>query len=432
MAQKSREQLIVKICCVIAAFILWLYTSNDGNTAKTYKISNIPVKIVNEDYLKQTGLILSPNQKFSISLNVTGKPVDIYAIKPEQFKLVADLSGYVMKKGENRVPVNIVRRPSGNINIVNDGAMWIFVDVDNYKEKTFEVEAEVKGSSKTGFYSEKPVIKPKTVTVSGAESYVNSVHRVIAELDLNEADKNINLAVPLKAVDRLGKEVKEVTLSPSASDVFISVQKTKNVGVNIKTTGDLPKGFILKTIKLSKENFTLVGDAKSINAVSKLETEPIDLSKFKNDVSNITVKLIVPANVKITDGSTTVDAQIILDKVSEKNVTSNIQVKNLQSGFSAKLDKETLSLVISGGKTYIDSLKEDSIKCYINLENLDEGEYTVPIKLELPQNITVISQSAKFVNVNIVKNDNKTTEGEKDKNSGGTSEENTNSANANN
>ncbi|QGU96443.1 hypothetical protein GOM49_16250 [Clostridium bovifaecis] len=248
MVEKSRKQLIVKICCVVAAFILWLYTSNDDNMSKTYKISNIPIEIVNEDYLTQAGLTLSPNQKFSTSLNVTGKPSEIYAVKPEQFKLVADLSVYAMKKGENRIPINIVRRPSGDINIINDGAMWISVEVDNYKEKTFPIQAQVKGDSKSGFHNDKPVIKPENVVVSGSERYVDTVDKVIADLELDNPDKNINLAVSLKAVDRLGKEVKEVRLTPNVSDVFVSIQKTKSVGVNIKTTGDIPKEFILKGI----------------------------------------------------------------------------------------------------------------------------------------------------------------------------------------
>lgn len=432
MVEKSRKQLIVKVCCVIAAFILWLYTSNDDNMSKTYKISNIPIEIVNEDYLTQAGLTISPNQKFSTSLNVTGKPSEIYAIKPEQFKLVADLSVYAMKKGENRIPINIVRRPSGDISIINDGAMWISVDVDNYKEKTFPIQVEVKGDSKNGFHNDKPVIKPENVVVSGAERYVDTVDRVIADLELDNPDKDINLAISLKAVDRLGKEVKEVKLTPNVSDVFVSIQKTKSVGVNIKTTGDLPKEFILKSIKLAKENFTIAGDSKYINPIVNLETEPIDLSKFKSESSSIKVKLLLPPNVKLVDGSNSIDAEILLDRIIEKNITSNIEVRNLSSGLSAKLDKETLSMVISGGKTSVSGLKVESIKCYINLGELDEGEYTIPIGIELPQNINLVSQGTKFVKVSILKNDGKSTNSEEGKTPGEVSEENTAPTNTNN
>lgn len=96
--QSQQKTLIIKICCVIAAFILWLYTSNDGNTIKTNKISNIPVEIINSDYLKQSGFVLSPNQDFTTTLKITGKPADVYAVKPENFKLQVDLSVYALKK----------------------------------------------------------------------------------------------------------------------------------------------------------------------------------------------------------------------------------------------------------------------------------------------------------------------------------------------
>lgn len=405
MAKKGKEQIIIKICCVIAAFILWLYTSNDENITKTYKVSNIPVEIVNGDYLIQSGLIISPDQKLTTSLNITGKPSEIYSVKPEQFKLVADVGGYVMKKGENRVPVSIAQRPNGNFNIINDGAMWITIIVDNYAERTLPIEADVSGSSKTGYFNENPIVSPNTVKISGAETYVNLVDRVVAKLKIDNSDKDISSTVLLKALDKLGNEVNEVTLTPNKTEVLISVNKTKEVGINIKTIGSVNSNFILKGINLSKNKVTISGDDKILANINSLETEPIDLSKFESKKSSIKVKLIVPENVKIVGGSDIIDGEVILDDVAEKNITSNIEVINLKEGLSAQLNIRNLSMVISGGNSTIKNVEPEDIRCYVNLNNLDEGKYTMPIGIELPQGVNIISQGTKFVDVKIVKKD---------------------------
>lgn len=401
MVQKSRRQLIVKICCIIAAFILWLYTSNDDNTNITYKISNIPIEIVNEDYLIQSGLTIVPNQKFTASLKITGKPSEVYSVRAEQFKLTADLSIYALKKGENRIPINIIRRPNNDINIVNDGSMWISIKVDNYTEKNVPIQVKVKGNSKNGFNDGAPVVKPETALISGAEQYVNSVTKAIAEVELDNPDKNINLTAPLKAVDEQGREVQEVRVNPKVVDVTVPIQKVKEVGVNVKTTGDLPKDLILRNINLSKEKIVITGDPKELLAINKLDTEPIDLSKLKDEKSKIKIKLVLPKNIKLVDGTDTIDGEINLDRVVEKNLTLDIKAVNLQNAYSADLDKKSVSIVVSGGKTAIGKLTNDVIKCYVNLESLGNGDYTVPINIELPQGISIISQNYKFVKASI-------------------------------
>ena len=148
MVQKGRRQVVIKVLSIIAALILWLYTSNDENISTTYRIANIPIEIINEDYLIQSGLTLMPNQNFSTSLKVTGKPSDVYSIKPEQFKIVADLSVYVLRKGDNRIPITIVKRPAADISIINDNNMWISLEVDNYAEKTIPIQVKTKGNVK--------------------------------------------------------------------------------------------------------------------------------------------------------------------------------------------------------------------------------------------------------------------------------------------
>lgn len=401
MVQQKRKQLVVKVCCVIAAFVLWLVTSNDENLNVTYKISNIPIEIVNEDFLTQSGLVILPNQQFTTSLKITGKPSDVYSVKADQFKIVADLSIYALKKGDNKIPINIVKRPSSDISIINDNSMWITVKVDKYIEKTMPIVVKLKGNSKEGFSDGKPIVKPENAVVGGSEQYINSMSQVVADVDIGNQDKNLTLKVPLIATDEAGVEIKELKVNPKVVDVVIPIQKTKEVSVNVNTTGELLNDFRLKSINLYKNKVMITGEANDLATVNALETEPIDLSKFKSEKSYIKAKLKIPPKIKLVENTDTIDGEVLLDKVTQKNLTLNIDSTNLGTGLSASLDTKAVSIVVSGSETVISKLSTDNIKCLVNLDSLGKGEHNLPINIEVPTDIDIISQNIKFVKVTI-------------------------------
>lgn len=401
MVQKGRQQVVIKILCITAAFILWLYTSNDENISTTYRISNIPIEVINEDYLAQSGLALMPNQKFSTSLKVTGRPSDVYSIKPEHFKIVADLSIYALRKGDNRIPINIVKRPGSDISIINDNNMWITVEVDNYVEKTIPIQIKTKGNVKSGLRNGEPIVKPESTVVSGAEKYVGSVEQVIIEVDLSNQDKSFNGKLPLVAVDKLGREVREVKANPQIAEVIVPIQRIREVEINIKTTGELSKDLSLRAIKLVKDKVSIIGDSKDLDNITSIDTEPIDLSQLKNERTTINVKLILPNNIRTVENNNVIEGEVLLDKIIQKGFTLSISQVELQEELNAKLDVTNVSIVVSGTKDLINRLQDNEIRCYVNLQALGKGEYNLPIIFDLPRNVNIVSQNYKQVKVTI-------------------------------
>lgn len=399
MVQKGRRQIIIKILCIIAATILWLYTSNDENTSTTYRISNISIEVINQDYLMQSGLTLLPGQNFSTSLRITGKPTDIYSVKADQFKIVADLSVYALRKGDNRIPITIVKRPGVDISIINDNNMWISVEVDNYIEKTIPVQVITKGNVKNGFYGEKPVVKPESVVISGAEQYVSTVAQVLTEVDLNNLDKSSTFTSTLKAADKAGREIEDVKVSPAVAEITLPIQMVKEVGINIKTTGNVPEDRVLKSINLSKDKIKITGDTNILNGINSIDTEAIDLSKIQEDKSSITTRLVLPSNIKLVEVDNIITLEVILDRIIEKNLTFNIKTLKLQEGLNAKLETTSVVVLISGGKDLINELENNALEANVNLDTLGTGEYNLPVVINLPKGLTIISQSPKNIKV---------------------------------
>ena len=114
MERKSKkEQFIIKACCAIAAFILWLYIYNVENPIKERNIT-VSVKVVNQDLLANSKLAPVIDSDLTLKINIKGNVSDIYSIEPGKIELQADLNALALKKGENKIPVTVKNCPFWN------------------------------------------------------------------------------------------------------------------------------------------------------------------------------------------------------------------------------------------------------------------------------------------------------------------------------
>lgn len=412
--KNKRNQILVKICCVIASFILWLYIFNVEDPMRERKIV-VPVTIVNKDALAQSKLVQIDNQSASISLLIKGNASNVYSVKPSDFKLQSDLNAYVMKKGENNIPVEVKKSPD-NISILNNENLWIKVQLDELKQKSVPVRIGVVGKPKEGYYALDPVLNTDKVEISGAADAVNSVKYAAATCDVKYAGSDVNTSVKLQAQDSFGNVVKDVTISPSPIKVTVPIGKVKTVPINVKIQGNTGNGSVPNSIVSNPDKVDVSGDENVIKGISSLDTEPVDLSKIGSS-SSIEVKLVVPKGVKLVNNAGTVELRVNInneaaassDKSGQKTMNLNIQVRNLNAGYTASLGSNSVSAVFNGPTNNINSLNGNNISCFVDASSLSEGTHTVNVVVSMPQGVSLVSQDPQKISIEIKK---KTSEGQ--------------------
>ena len=77
--KNKKGQLIVKACCIAAAFMLWLYIYNFENPMMD-KVITVPVSIVNQDALAQSELAPVIENEVEIKINVRGSVSEINSL----------------------------------------------------------------------------------------------------------------------------------------------------------------------------------------------------------------------------------------------------------------------------------------------------------------------------------------------------------------
>lgn len=420
MGQKSKkENLIVKICCIIASFALWLYVYNVENPIKESKII-VPVKIINQSSAKSLDLAMVQEEQNTVSITIRGNASDIYSVKPEQFNLEADLSSYSLKKGLNKIPVKVKKGPK-NIKIVNEDSLWTKVILDKLKSKRVKVNIKLMGKTKKGYFPVNPNSNLKTVLVSGTEGSVNIVKDVVAVCNINESSYYINKKVLLQARDSNGNIVKNVDIEPSFAQIEVPIERVKSVKVKLNLNGDLNNNKYIESIIPTISEVNITGKDSIINNIEFLSTEIIDVNNIKMEKEYIKAKLIVPKGVILVDKNDSVNLKItfknnknpqdnngqnkpngtVEGNTITRNFVKNIDILNAPNDKDVSLSKTSVAIVVKGNSNDINNLNSNDIKCFVDLKNVNEGENNLPVVLQLPSNIYKVSSDPLEIHVTI-------------------------------
>jgi len=401
MGEKNhkRQQIIIQAICLILSFTLWLYISNVESPVRTYTLDKVPVEILNADVLKNSGLVLEPDQKVYVDLKLEGPSSDVYSVKREQFKITADLQSYALKKGENSIPVEIVDYPS-NVNIKNDGFLRVTITVDEYITKTVPVKSDLNITAKQGYYYAEPKLSETTAVVSGPSKLIDSVVKVAAKGEYLNLDSDYVGKAGLSPVDSNNNTVANVDVSPAYVDVSIIVRQLKPVKIKVVTTGSLQGDYSIKSITPESEYVELKGDSSVVEKISSVETEAVDLSKITG-TTDVTVKLKFPDGV--TSSTEEINVKVEIEKNISKTMIVPVTVKLLADGLKSSLNKNEVNVTVKGSESSINKLTADMLKAELDLSDLKEGVYELTPKVTMENLSDVNVADVNKVTVTITK-----------------------------
>lgn len=375
----TKQKIITQIVCILLSTGLWFYVMNIENPIRTIDISKVPVEILNTEGLRSAKLALSPNQNFYVNLKVEGNSQSLGRINKNDFKIVVDLSEYALKKGENKIPVNILDYPSG-VSIKSSTGLTISINIEEFEEKEVGITSKIDVEAADSFYAAPIVFTPETVVVSGPKSLVEKVNEVIAEGTEINVDTTINKSYYIKAIDVNGKEVEGIELSNKYVEATIGVNGGKHVPITLNTRGQLKAGLNLVSINLQHKDVLISGPDEILSQIAEINTENLDLSSIENN-ETVELKLIIPEGIKISLSENKVMADIIVEKMISKELSIKVNIIGLEEGLTVVAKGENVKVKISGYQKDLDEINENNLKAELNLSEYKEaGEFS-----ELPK-----------------------------------------------
>ncbi|AVQ38258.1 hypothetical protein B2H94_16595 [Clostridium sporogenes] len=407
MGKKSKtENIIVKICCIIASFALWLYIFNIENPIKEQKIT-VPVNIVNKESMNELELALMPKEVNTVTLIIKGNVKDIYSVKAEDFKVEADLNSFGLKKGENKIPVKVKKSP-GSIKIVNEENLWTKITLDKLKSNTVPIKIKVTGTPKDGYAALNPIIKEETATIYGTETYINKVKEVVGKCNIDGKSSEIKTNISLQAKTYDGDIINEVSVEPSKVYVKIPLTRIKRVPVNMRLSEDISNNKNIESITPLQSEVEISGEEEVIQNIKYIDTEMININSIKIGQENIESNLVVPKGAILVSGNNTIKLKVKFkviedkkedeknkdkdkeenkeDKIIEKKATKDINIINEPKDKEVLLSQSNVTINMKGNKDVIDKINVDNIKCYVDLKNVNLGENIIKVIVDMGDN----------------------------------------------
>ncbi len=388
-----KKDLTLKIFSILFAVFLWFAI----NPVKT-NYYTVPLTIINEESLRAKGLVLNSKafpEKY-VTISVRDRVDVLDRIKDTDFEVTLDLKN-VNSVNDKVVPIDSpVYLGRENISETNMELKpkSVTLDLGKIEENPFIVQVETSGKLPADYEIISKTATPDTVSIQALDSVLGTVGSVKAYVDVTGLNKTLEVKKEVKVYDKKGIEIPELGKKIS---VDIKIEVGKRVPVIPIISGNPDKDYIEGSYSVKPDNVLITGDHTLLQKVNEIKTAPVSLD---NMTKSFTAPIILqlPEGIRLVDSTREVNVSVEIIPLSERTIdvpVSSISIEGRKTE-DALLNYEIVSPVtvkLKGRIEDVNSVSVQQLTAAIDVDGLDEGTHTVPLKVTLPGNVTQVGET---------------------------------------
>ncbi len=373
MKNRIFQNWMWKLLSVICAVALWITIYSINDPQETKYLSNVPVTFKNTEAITDNGQVYEVLDKTDVlrTIKLVASRNTLNDIQETDINVVADFS---KMKLDNTVEISITSVRHNDDITFTPSKKEVVLKVENKVERSFPVEIQCVGELAKGYMVGSSNLTQNRISISGGESYVNNIARVVAEVDVTNASSDLFSYADIVLYDKNSEVLSEekLTLGMEKVSTTVEVLATKTVPVVYVATGTTATGFVT-TGELTSDlpEITIAGKKAALSNVTEIVVEG-DALRYENadkDVPAIVdIDQYLPEGVARADkrGSGIVNVTIQVSAVANKEYTltmEQIAIENVPEGYSLKYvyDKAEILLTLHGAEDILDKLTEADI-----------------------------------------------------------------------
>lgn len=373
------------------AFAVWIsaVVAADPNDERDFP-TLLPLEVHGLD----PSLILIGNLPAEVQVRLSA-PASLWEqLTSDSLVAYIDLSNLV--GGEHIVPIQIESslRP---IRVVKVTPEEVSIALEPRAVKELPVIARVVGEPALGFQVSDVSLSPVQATVVGPVSLMAEVAELQAVLDVTGARASITTVVDIQAVDAAGSVLSGLSIEPAQANLSLSVLQAggyRDVAVKVETIGQPASGFRVTNISVSPPVVTLFSTDPEIVASLPgfVSTQPLDLTSLNENLQT-RLALALPAGVIIVGEEQNVEVEIGIAPIETSVLLNlNVEVIGLANGYKAELSPISVSVILSGPLSVLQSLGADDVRLFIDVSGLPVGTHLLEPQWEiLPDGVQLLS-----------------------------------------
>ncbi len=387
----NRPHFMIYISLILAVVMFLLIDSRVitlvENEAEV--MTNIPVQVkYNEEAYVVEGV---PK---TVDIVLIGRKSDIYLAKQlGTNSVILDLSDYEARDSAYKVYLSYTKSidaidykldPSYvSVTIKDKISVTMPLDYDLVNESYLKETLSVKNVE----------LKKSEAVVKGSKDAIDKIASVKALIDLNNNSlKDVGTyeidSMILVAYDSKGRILDNIEIIYPVHSATITLDSySKQVPINVLTTGQLVTGKAIASILINNQNshnVTIYGEQEQLNSITNVPVTINVDGLGANSTKSYPVTISKPVGVRaISEKNVNVTVTFGEEKQKEVQITS-VKPKNLATGLTPNIiGKDGITVIVKGVQSVIDSINENNIEAYIDLENYQVGEYPeVEVKIE--------------------------------------------------
>ncbi len=384
----NRKKTIDIIISVIGAIALWMYVVNVVNPPISVSYKDIPVQLLNQDYLSDNRLAIAGTGEYTVDVSLNGARNLIKDVTAEQIVATADLNG--LKAGQNYINVEVQAPNELNVEDIRSQKIQIYIDELVSVDKEVLVDYPVLEEGYEIYILSQGA---ESVKVTGAKSLVDMVDKVLLSVDVNslQEDKYTTQELDCIPVDAEGNIVPVVTADPLTVGVTSTRFATKTVPLNVQVVGKPGLGAQVSSFSAPK-SITIKGPLARLDAVDSIDARNINIEGITSSMT-VTVEPQLPSEIWMADSNEQLLATVALadsGRVTYLYTLDDVVIRNLAPGLEATIIRELdefgnplpdsgITVVASGPLDAIKSLTSANLTPSLDLSYINVGQ----LKLEL-------------------------------------------------
>ncbi|WP_164214317.1 CdaR family protein [Virgibacillus sp. YIM 98842] len=391
-----KSKWFVRALSLVFAVLLYVFVSvesNDtentdltflpGSPSDTQTLNDVPVDIRMDD---ENYVVSGVPEHVTVTMEGS-VGVLTPTVRQRNFDVFVDLEG--LGEGEHRVELEHDITPDLSVDI-EPPAIEVTIEERATAEFTVDVDFMNENDLPDGFEIGDYEVNPSSVSITSSRSVIDQIGIVKVYVNVANLDRPIeDREVPVNVYDNQGNEL-SVNIEPENVAVSLNVNNpSATVPLEVETTGELPDGFSLTSISANVDEVEIFATSELLGGIESIATEEIDLSEI-TESGIVDVPLALPEGV-LAPEMETVEVTIELEETRTMDDIP-IDVEALGNGQELSFiepDEPEMGITAIGEQASMSEFDEEDIRLFINLEDVEAGEHTVPITIEGPEDITI-------------------------------------------
>lgn len=398
----------IKLFCLIAAALLWVYIAAGQNSVGKFP-GSIKIRAINVP----AGLVATYDEQ-TVDIKIMADPSVWRKLSAETFSAYVDLSAH--SEGTYELNVNVVSSVA-DVQIVEKSPEKIFVTLEPRVSKEVNINKKIEGNAGEGLVAGSVVLEPSKVEARGPKSLIDALTEATVLIELNGETDNFTKTVTVTAFNEKGEQIGGIDFIPKEVKATVPIVKASNnktVGVKAKVTGSPKAGYYISSVAVNPPSVDVTGPVAVLSEINFIETYAIDVTglsdDFEKDVQlNTKSEIILQPN---SSADVKVKIKFSYAEIS-REISPEVTARNLDSSLYPSVIKPSqVKVTVSGPIDAINNLKTSDITLILDFQDkkaVQGGTYSFELtskNFTVPNGVSVTSITPSSILVSVDKKNN--------------------------